>query len=100
MNAVKAVWKDGKIVPDGPVDWPEGCKVLVEPVSNALGMVGIEEAEWRDDPDSIADWESWIATVQPLEYSPDEESAIARFNEKMRCYNIEAVRRQMDDAPK
>ena len=97
MNPVKAIWKDGRIVPGEPVNWPDGCEVLIEPVFVPLGKIGIDESEWRDDPDSIADWESWIATLQPLEFSAAEESAIARFDQQMRQYNIEAVRRQMAD---
>ncbi|MFN0055591.1 MAG: hypothetical protein ACKV0T_25875 [Planctomycetales bacterium] len=98
VNAIRATWKNGQIVPDGPVDWPDGCEVLVEPVPGPLEKIGIDEADWRDDPNSLADWESWIATLEPLEYTDDEHAAFARFDEQMRRYNIEAVRRQMEDA--
>ena len=100
MNAVRAIWKDGKIVPANPVDWPDGCEVLIEPVAEPNVRIGINESDWRDDLDALADWASWLATLQPLEFTQDEEAAMARFDEQMRHYNIEAVRRQMEDLAK
>ncbi len=32
MNAIRATWTNGQIVPAEPVDWPEGAQLLVEPV--------------------------------------------------------------------
>jgi hypothetical protein len=29
MNAIKATFKNGTIVPDGPVPWPEGSRLVV-----------------------------------------------------------------------
>ncbi len=31
MGEIHAVWKDGRIIPEGPVDWPEGCRLRIEP---------------------------------------------------------------------
>lgn len=58
MNAIKATWKEGRIVPDEPVNWPEGCEVVVEPLPAATYKTGLDESEWRDDYASRADWES------------------------------------------
>ena len=57
--------------------------------------IGIDEPEWRDDPESLADWETWIKTIEPFELTPDEAKRNADFAERMRQYNVEAVRRQM-----
>ena len=80
-----------------PADWPEGCPVLIEPVSAAAEKIGLDEAEWRDDPESLADWEAWLQTLEPLQFTPEEETEIARFREEMRRFNIEAVRREMEE---
>ena len=32
MNAIRATWTNGQIVPSEPVDWPEGCTLFVEPL--------------------------------------------------------------------
>ena len=53
MNAIKATWINGQILPTEPVDWPEGSELVVEPV-NGASPIGLTEIEWRDDPDAIA----------------------------------------------
>jgi hypothetical protein len=33
MKTVTGIWKNGQIVLDGPADWPQGCRVSVEPAN-------------------------------------------------------------------
>jgi hypothetical protein len=99
MNAIKTTVQNGRIELDAPADWPEGCAVLIEPVPTGGNRIGIDESEWRDDPASLADWEAWLKTIEPLEFTPEEEAAFARFSEAMRRYNLVAVRRQMEQGP-
>jgi hypothetical protein len=87
----------GQIVPDGTLDWPEGTKVDIVPRPTAGRKMGLDPSEWRDDSESLADWEAWIATFEPLEFTPEEEAELARFRKEMRRFNIEAVRRQMEE---
>jgi hypothetical protein len=97
MNAIEVMVKNGRIDIATPADWPEGCRVVIEPLPVAREKIGLDESEWRDDAASLADWEAWIQTIQPLEFTPEEEAAFSRFDEEMRRYNIEAVRRQMEE---
>src|SRR5262245_8472331 len=99
MNAIRGFVKNRRISLDAPSEWPEGCAILVEPIPTPLEKIAIDESEWRDDPASLSDWEAWIKTIEPLEFTPEEHTASARFNEVMRQYNIEAVRRQMEEGP-
>lgn len=99
MIAARGIWKKGQVVLENHVDWPEGCEVVVEPLPNQAEKIGIDESEWRDDLASLADWEAWIKTIEPLEFTPEERLSFARFEEQMRQYNIEAVRRQMEQGP-
>ena len=99
MNAIKATWQDGQIRPREPVDWPEGCDLLVEPLPAVTRKVGLDESEWRDDPVSLADWEAWLPTIEPLELTSEEQANFARFQDEMQRHNIEAVRRQMEEGP-
>ncbi len=99
MTAIKSVVKNGRIDQAAPADWPEGCQVLIEPLPHSADKIGLDESEWRDDPEALADWEAWIKTFEPLEYTPDEDAAFARFEADMRRWNIEAVRRQMEAEP-
>ena len=62
MNAIKATWTDGRIVPAEPVDWPEGSELLVEPLAPSE-KIGLDESEWKDDPRSVADWIAWTGVM-------------------------------------
>jgi hypothetical protein len=94
MTAIKATWINGRIVPSGPVDWPEGSELLVEPLPSRI-KIGLDEAEWDDSPEALADWEAWVKSIEPLEFTDEEVESLARFREEFRRYNIEAVRKQM-----
>jgi len=97
VNAIRAIIKGGRLELQVPPDWPDGTEVLIEPIQTAAEKIGIDESEWRDDPASLADWEAWIRTIEPLEFTPEETVRIAEFDEKMRRFNVEAVRRQMQE---
>jgi hypothetical protein len=98
MQSVTGTYHNGQIVPDGRVDWPEGTRVEITPRS-APGPIGQDESEWRDDPAALADWDAWLKTIEPLEFTPEEEAERARFRAAMRQFNVEAVRRQMEQGP-
>jgi hypothetical protein len=91
MDAIKGIFRGGRLELETAPDWPDGTVVLIEPAPVRAGKIGIAEAEWRDDAEALADWESWIITIEPLEFTPEEESGIAEFDAKMRRYNVEAV---------
>ena len=96
MQSITGTFQGGEFVPDGPIDWPDGTKVEIK-IATKSQKIGIDESEWRDDPESLADWDAWIKTVKPLEYTPEEEAEMNSFAAKMRAFNIEAVRRQMEE---
>jgi hypothetical protein len=95
VDAIKAIIRGGRLELKAPPDWPDGTEVLIEPTAASGDAIGIDESEWRDDPASLADWEAWIATIEPLEFTPEEAARATEFDERMREYNVEAVRRQM-----
>jgi hypothetical protein len=98
MQPITGTYHGGQIVPDAQVDWPDGTRVEITPELGPA-KIGLDESEWRDDPAGLADWEAWIKTIEPLEFTPEEEAAQARFNEQMRQFNLDAVRRQMQEGP-
>jgi len=63
MNAIKATFTNGRIVPSELVDWPEGSELMVEPVAIGDERFGMREEDWGDDPESIA---QWIAAVEKM----------------------------------
>ena len=94
MSAIRGVIHDGKVVFDTPPAWPEGTPVEVEPVRE---RIGISEEEQGDDPESIARWLAWFDSVEPVQMKPEEEAAMNEWRSKMKTFNVEAVRRQMEE---
>jgi hypothetical protein len=94
LDAIRATVKSGRLELDAPPDWPDGTQVLIEPATASL-VIGIDESQWRDDPDSLADWDAWIKTIEPLEFASQERARIDEFDQQMRLYNVDAVGRQM-----
>ena len=71
MHAIKATWTNGRILPSEPVNWPEGSELLVEPVGKS-DKIGLDESEWRDDPESIAAWIAAVEKIQPMVWAEGE----------------------------
>ena len=92
MHAIKAVWKNGQIVPSEPVDWPEGSRIACGTDRAEDGIWAWTEANWRDDPESIADWEAWVRTSNGP-FTDEERARLSCYREEYRRYNLEAVRK-------
>jgi hypothetical protein len=73
MNAIKGVVKNGQIVLDHPTDLPEGCRVLVEPITEE-DRLGFREQDWENTPEAIAAWLRWYDALEPLQLTPEEEA--------------------------
>lgn len=97
MHAIKATWSNGFILPSEPVNWPDGIQLRVEPMSDSE-QIGMNEADWKDDPASIAAWIAGIQDLKPMKWEEGEEEAYQRYREETKRFNIEAVRRQMESA--
>lgn len=74
MKAIRAIWKDGRIVPTQPIDWPEGTALVVEPVDESRAAE-VERDLLDDTPEAIARWLAWYDTLEPLIFTPEEEAA-------------------------
>ena len=98
MSAIQATFVDGKIVPDVPPDWPNGMRLVVEatPLPPVRMMT---EAEQGDDPESIARWLAAVEAIPIAKASPLDDPAVVAWRERMRQFNVEAVRKQMQESP-
>jgi hypothetical protein len=72
MKTIQAIWKNGKIMPTQPVDWPEGTALTVVPVAEVPEREG---DILGDDPASVDRWLAWYDSLEPLVFTPEEEAA-------------------------
>ena len=97
MTPILGTVIDGKIVPDIPLDWLNGKRVVIEPVQQPeLEMM--TEDEQGDDPESIARWVALFDAIPSGSGSPLDDPAVVAWREAMRQHNLEAVREQMQRA--
>jgi hypothetical protein len=94
MNAIKGIYTNGQVLLAARTDWPEGCRVLVEPVPERE-IVGMTEEEQGDDPESIARWLAAFDAMPPLPMTPEDEAGWQAWRQQMNAHNVEALRRQM-----
>lgn len=96
MSTIKATWKNGQIIPDGPVNWPDGCRLVIceEPSGDIQFMT---EEEQGDDPAAIQQWIEELRALPPLPMTPEQEAQLLAWRQKMKEFNVEAVRRQMEE---
>lgn len=93
MSALKATWKDGQVVLDGQAEWPEGRRLVVQ--EDVLSEIEfMKEDEQGDDPEAIRAWIEDLRSIPPVPTVPVREAEWAAWQEKMRLFNIEAVRQQ------
>lgn len=97
MNSIKATWTNGQIVPAEPVDWPEGSQLVVAPVVPNGAGIGLSEDQWRDDPDGIVAWVAAVEQIEPLIWQQGEREQFERNRAEHRRFNVDAVRRQMQE---
>ena len=83
MNAIKAIVMQGRLELEGTARLAGRTEVMIEPQPRSE-KIGIDESEWRDDPESLADWEAWIKTIEPFDFTPEEVKRNADFAERMR----------------
>lgn len=72
MNAIKAIVKDRKIALNVPDDWPEGTEVVIEPLTESIGL---NEEDWPTTPEEIARHLALMDQVEPFVMTPQEEAA-------------------------
>ena len=88
MELIRATWKNGRIVPDGPVDWPEGCRLVVEPEEADTTASEVSDEDWSDAPEAVADWLNWYDSLEPLEITAAERADLAEWRQKVKEYTI------------
>ena len=97
MNAIRATWKNGQIVPENPVDWPEGLRLLIEPDPSQPEGDGACDDDWSNSPEAIADWLKWYDSLEPLIFTAEEEADTEAWLKKMNEYEIAKMNKGIEE---
>jgi hypothetical protein len=95
MNSIEGTVSHGQIVLDAPVDWPEGCRVRIEPLATE-GLNG-GAGEEPESPEAIAEWLRWYDSLEPLEFTPEEEADLAAWRQRVKEYTIANMHKRVGD---
>jgi hypothetical protein len=86
-GSAHGTWKNGQVILDKPADWPEGCRVTIEPAAKEEPL-DMREEDWQDTPEAIADWLQWYDSLEPLEMTPQEEAEWQAARTAMKEYTV------------
>ena len=87
MNAITGMVKNRQILVEVPDDWPEGCEVVIEPVSAEL-LAERSKSDAPETPEEIEEWLRWYHALEPLEFTPEEEKDLAAWRQEIKEYSI------------
>lgn len=88
-----AIWKDGRIVPSEPVDWPDGTSLSVVPIEDEDDLLG-------NTPEAIARWLAAYDALPPLQMSEAEEARWREDRRRMRDHSVAKMQaRPIGDRP-
>ena len=94
MTAVHAKWKDGQVVVEEAVDWPDGCELEVRPM-NRNGSV-----DDLDDPELIARWIAEFQATPPLQMTAAEEAEWQAARQAQREFELKTFPQRADQIQK
>jgi len=88
-SSIKTIVHDRQIIIPAPDEIADGTCVEVRLVP-ITAKVGLDEAEWLTDADSIRDWCEWLECREPVDLPLADD-----FDERFKTFNVQAVRNQM-----
>jgi len=69
VRHVFGTYRNGTVVPDEPVDWPEGTHVKIVCESGGHGELAdvcFDGSLWEDSPEAIQRWRDWFDSLEPV----------------------------------
>jgi hypothetical protein len=98
MNIVEATYTNGQVVLPGPVDWPDGTKVWIEPCNGRQpAALGIPDDQWPTTPEGIAEHLKKMDLIEPFEMSAEERADIAAWRQRVKEYTIANMNQGIDE---
>jgi hypothetical protein len=102
----KGVIQGGQVVVAEPIDLPDGSEVTIlggednglPPAADEMAAIDfMTEDEQSDDPEAVEQWVDDLRSIPPVPENPEKEAEWRAWDETMRQFNIEAVRKQFEE---
>ena len=87
VNGAHGTYRNGVVVPEGPVDWPEGSRVQMSRADEGKDYC-VDGSEWDDSPEAIEKWKAWFDSLGPV-FGGEE---LGNFEEFLRSARAEQNR--------
>jgi hypothetical protein len=111
MNMIpwRGVIRNGRVEVDEPIDLPDGTEVVVTTGTSISGeheQMATErlesfdfmtEDEQSDDPVLVQEWIEDLRSIPSVPENPQKEAEWREWEERMRLFNLEAVRKQFEE---
>lgn len=97
MIAVHAKWKDGQVVVEEAVDWPDGCELEVRPMIRNGSSDDLVES---DDPEMIARWITEFQATPPVQMTATEEAEWHAARQAQREFELKTFQQRADQIQK
>ncbi len=75
MNPLQGTIHNGQIILDLPAELPEGTRVEVLPINEAVPTLGMREEQWPTTPEGITEFLARMEQVGPGWLSPEDDAA-------------------------
>lgn len=93
MMVVHGKWKDGRVVFEESVDWPDGCEVEVRPLT---GNRSDTDDSQPNDSEAIAQWVAEFQSIPPLELTAEEEAEWQAARQAQREFELKTFDQRAD----
>ncbi len=110
MTTVRTVIHDRRIEVPAPEDLPDGTEVILSigtdvaednrlpPAADEMDAIDfMTDDEQSDDPEEVEQWLDDLRSIPPVPENLEKEAEWRAWNETMRKFNIEAVRKQFEE---
>jgi len=99
MNAIRAVYRNGRIEPEEPIDFPEGTKLVISLANGALNKNSDDDIEesWDNSSEGIAAWLKWYESLEPLIFTEEEVVDTEAWLKKMNEYSFANMDKGIED---
>lgn len=100
MTPIQGTFMHGRIIPNAPLDLPDGTQVTILPPEVSARPkeepIGLREEDWPTTQEGIAKLVEHINSFEPVELTAEEEADLTRFRSEMKRKSMEGMKRSWE----